>query len=64
MAQELERRIIFRNINDLENDIALAEEALDNANCDWDWDCGDRMMISDEGIEILDKANIDFDIVV
>ena len=59
---ELERRIIFTN----GEDISLAESILDNEGCDYDYDSGDRMMISDDGIEALSNADIyiDFDVVV
>lgn len=57
---ELEHRIIFTD----GEDIAMAESLLDDAGCDYDYDSNDRMMINDDGIEILSGAGIDFDVVV
>lgn len=55
----LDNRIIF----DYEDDRIDAEDALEEAGEDFDYDSGDRMMVSDEGIEVLDEAGIDYDLV-
>ena len=40
-----------------------AEKVLDNKLLDYDYDSGNRMLLSDEGIEVLEENNIDFDLI-
>lgn len=56
----LERRIIFSD----SDEESRAVELLDEAGEDYDWDSGDRMMITDSGIKTLDKGEVDFDVIV
>jgi len=50
-------RITFSDGEDLE----LAEDILDEAGAWYDFDSGDRMMINQDGINVLDEADIDYD---
>ncbi len=53
----LDHRIFF----DDEEDRLNAEAALEAAGLDFDYDSGDRMMISEEGLEVLDENVINYD---
>ena len=57
----LECRIIFGS----EIDRNEAEHVLDENGCDYDYDSGGRMMINNDGLEVLSNTStIDFDVVV
>ena len=50
-------RIIFEDATDQD----AAADILDKNGCDYDWDGGDRMMIGDAGLAVLDNAGIDYE---
>ncbi len=56
---DLFNRVIFSD----SDDETKAVEVLDEAGEDYDWDSGDRMMISDSGINALDNNEIDYNII-
>ena len=56
---DLFNRVIFSD----SDDETKAVEVLDEAGEDFDWDSGDRMMISDSGINALDNNEIDYNII-
>lgn len=44
---------------DMTEDLVLAEHLLDSAGIKFDYDSGGRMMITQEGLDILDNNDID-----
>ena len=55
--QDFDFRVIFNDDNDRE----LAETILDAFGEDYDYDSGDRMMLKQDGLNLLGQTNIDYD---
>ena len=53
--------LCYRIISDQFSEI---EELFDNKGIDYDYDCGDRMMVNQDGLDALAESDIDFDQVV
>ena len=53
----LEYRVTFPDDDEEEK----AVEILEKEGVDFDWDSGDRMMLNQEGLDLLRFENIDFD---
>lgn len=56
----MDRRIIFS----YECEKVDAIRVLEDNGADFDFDTGDRMMISTEDLSVLDENDIDYDLVV
>ena len=54
--EDLEYRIIFDDPEEQEE----AEKTLEESGNDFDYDSGDRMMISLNGLTALDEAGVDY----
>ncbi len=54
---EKEIRVIFSD-KDEENNAA---KLLENEGLNFDWDSGDRMMLSQESLDFLHSTDVDFD---
>ena len=52
-------RVLFSNTEEC----IEAEKVLDDNSLDYDYDSRNRMMLSEEGIEVLEENNIDFDLI-
>ena len=52
---------VYRIVFDDECEQEDAEKALDDAGVWYDYDSGDRMMIQEDGLAVLDEAGVDFD---
>lgn len=49
----------YRIVFDMTENLVLAEHLLDSAGIKFDYDSGGRMMITQEGLDILDNNDID-----
>lgn len=50
----------YRVLFGMLEDVVLAEHLLDSAGIKFDYDSGGRMMVSQEGLDVLNEGDVDY----